>query len=89
MERKLLPFPLNYGGMGTFVTPLKINTIDSRAVVASLIKLQLEQNSIYGVNTEKIKMLKTNIKLEKLRQDTKIKCNTMYITFNVLYFAIV
>ena len=89
MERKLLSFPLKYGGMGTFVTSLKINTINSRAVVASLIKLQLEQNSIYGVNTEKIKMLKTNIKLEKLREDTKIKCNTMYTTINVLYFTIV
>ena len=73
----------------SFVTSLKINTINSRAVAASLIKLQLEQNSIYGVNSEKIKMLKTNIKLEKLRQNTKIKCHTMYTTFKVLCFTIV
>ena len=39
---------------------------NSRAVTASLIKLQLEQSTIYSVNREVIKMLKTNIKLGKL-----------------------
>ena len=38
---------------------------NSRAVTVSLIKLQLEQNTIYNVNRKEIKMLKTNIKLEK------------------------
>ena len=36
-----------------------------RAITASLIKLQLEQNSIYSVNGGEIKMMKTNINLEK------------------------
>ena len=52
---------------------------NSRVVTASLIKLQLEQSTIYNVNREEVKMLKTNIKLEKLRQNTRklnvIRCS--------------
>ena len=43
---------------------------NSRAVTASLIKLQLEYNAVESVNREETKMPKTNIKLEKLRQNT-------------------
>ena len=42
-------------------------------------KFQLEQNTIYNINRKEIKMLKANIKLEKLRQNTQtlnvIRCS--------------
>ena len=49
---------------------------NARAVTVLIIKLQLEQNTIYIVNKKEIKMLKTNIKLEKLQQDIQ-KINVM------------
>ena len=78
MERKLLSLPAKYGGMGIviFCDIAEDEYNNSRAVTASLIKLQLQQNTVYSVNREEIKMLKTNIKLEKLRQNTK-KLNVM------------
>ena len=68
MERKLLSLPVKYGGMGIviFCNIAENEYKNSRAVTASLIKLQLEQSTIYSVNREVIKMLKTNIKLGKL-----------------------
>ena len=68
MERKLLSRPVKYGGMGIviFCNIAENEYKNSRAVTASLIKLQLEQSTIYSVNREVIKMLKTNIKLGKL-----------------------
>ena len=56
---------------------------NSRAVIASLVKLQLKQNTTYNVNREEIQNLKKNIKLDKLRQihkytSTKSKYNTMF-----------
>ena len=73
MERKLLSLPVKYGWMGIviFWDIAEDEYNNSRAVTASLIKLQLEQNIVYSVNREEIKMLKTNIKLEKLRQNAK------------------
>ena len=73
MERKLQSLPVKYGWMGIviFCDIAEDEYNNSRAVTASLIKLQLEQNTVYSVNREEIKMLKTNIKLEKLRQNTK------------------
>ena len=73
MERKLLSRPVKYGGMDIviFCDIAEDDYSNSRAVTASPIKLQLEQNTVYSVNREEIKMLKTNIKLEKLRQNTK------------------
>ena len=73
MERKLLSLPVKYGWMGIviFCDIAEDEYNSSRAVTASLIKLQLEQNIVYSVNREEIKMLKTNIKLEKLRQNAK------------------
>ena len=44
---------------------------NSRALTTLLIQPQLEQNTIYSVNREEIKMRKTNIKLEKLRQNAQ------------------
>ena len=54
-----------YGGMGIviFCDIAENEYSNSRAATASLIKLQLEQNTIYSVNREEIKMLKTNINL--------------------------
>ena len=81
MERKLLSLPVKYVGMGIviFCDIAEDEYNNSRAVTASLIKLQLEQNTVYSVNREEIKMLKTNIKLEKLRQNAKklnvIRCS--------------
>ena len=68
MERKLLSLPVKYGGMAIviFCDIAENEYNNSRAVTASLIKLQLERNTSYSVNREEIKMLKTNIKLEKL-----------------------
>ena len=73
MERKLLSLPVKYGGMGIVIfCDIAENEYDnSIALTASLIKLQLEQSTIYNVNREEIKMLKTNIKLEKLQQNTQ------------------
>ena len=80
IERKLLTLPIKYGGTGIIFCEIIENEYDSsRAVTASLIKLQLEQNKIYSVNKEEMKMLKTNIILEKLRQNTQklnvIRCS--------------
>ena len=81
IERKLLSLPVKYGGMDIviFCYIAENEYHNSRAVTASLIKLQSEQNTIYSVNEEEIKMLKTNIKLEKLRQNTQklnvIRCS--------------
>ena len=73
MEKKLPSLPVMYGGTNIVIfcdiTENKYN--NSRAVTASLIKLQVEQNTIHNVNREKIKMLKKNIKLEKLRENTQ------------------
>ena len=73
MERKLLSRPVKYSGMGivTFCDIAENEYNNSRALTASLIKFQLEQNTAYSVNREEIKMLKTNIKLEKLWQNTQ------------------
>ena len=73
MERKLSSLPVNYGGMSIaiFCDIAENEHNDSRTATAPLIKLHLEQNPIYNINREKIKMLKTNIKLEKLRHDTQ------------------
>ena len=46
---------------------------NSSAVTASLIKLQLQHDTIYSVKT---KILRTNLKLEKLCQNTQ-KLNVM------------
>ena len=64
MERKLLPLPPKYGGMDVviFCGISKNEYSKSRPVTASLIKLQLEQNTLYSVNKEEIKMLKTNLR---------------------------
>ena len=51
------------------ITENKYN--NSRTVTAQLINLQLEQNTIYNVSREEVKMLKTNIELAKLRQNTQ------------------
>ena len=77
MERKLLSLPVKYGGMGivTFCDIAENEYNNSRAVTASLIKFQLEQNTAYSVNREEIKMLKTNIKLGKLWQNTQKNLN--------------
>ena len=81
MERKLLSLPVKYGGMGIviFCDIAEDEYNNSRAVTASLIKLQLEQNTVCSVNREEIKMLKTNTKLDKLRQNTRklnvIRCS--------------
>ena len=81
MERKLLSLLVKYNGMGIviFCDIAEDEYNNSRAVTASLIKLQLEQNAVYSVNRKEIKILKTNIKLEKLRQNTKklnvIRCS--------------
>ena len=73
MEKKLPSLPVMYGGINIVIfcdiAENKYN--NSRAVTASLIKLQVEQNTIYNVNRKKIKMLKKNIKLEKLRENTQ------------------
>ena len=73
MERKLLSIPVKYGGMGIaiFCDIAENEYNNSRAVTTSLIKLQLEQNTVHSVNREEIKKLKANIKLEKLRQNTQ------------------
>ena len=81
IERELLSFLVKYCGMGivVFCDIVENEYSNSRAVTASLLKLQLEQNTVYSVNREEIKMLKTNIKLEKLQQNAKkinvIRCS--------------
>ena len=73
MEKKLPSLPVMHGGINILIFcdigENKYN--NSRAVTASLIKLQVGQNTIYNVNRRKIKMLKKNIKLEKLRENTQ------------------
>ena len=82
MEMKLLLLPVKYGGMGVVIfCDIAENEYNkSRAVNASLIKLQFEQNIVFGVNREEIKMLKKNIKLEKLQKNTQklnvIRCSS-------------
>ena len=81
IERELLSFLVKYCGMGivVFCDIVENEYSNSRAVTASLLKLQLEQNTVYSVNREEIKMLKTNIKLDKLQQNAKkinvIRCS--------------
>ena len=63
MDRKLLSLPVTYGGMDVIIfCDIAENQYNSRAVTASLIKLQLKQITIYNVNKEEIKMLKTNLR---------------------------
>ena len=56
-EKKLLSLPVKYGGIDIFIfCDIAENEYNnSRAVTASSIKLQLEQNTIYSVNREEIK----------------------------------
>ena len=69
MERKLLSLHVKYGGMGVvvFCDIAKNENNNSRAVTASLVKLQLEQTAIYRVNREEILDMRNikNIKLDK------------------------
>ena len=73
MERKLLALAVKYVGMGVaiFCDIAENEYNNSRALTIILIKPQLEQNTIYSVNREEIKMRKTNIKFEKLRQNAQ------------------
>ena len=69
----LLSLLVKYGGMGIviFCDSAKIDCNKSRAVIASLAKLQLEQNticSLYSLYREDTKTQKANIKLEKLQK---------------------
>ena len=80
MERKLISIPVKYDeiGISIFCDIAENEYNNSRAVTASLIKLQLERNTIYNVNREEIKMLQANIKLEKFRQNTQKSNVTRY-----------
>lgn len=51
-----------------FCDSAKIECNKSRAVIASLAKLQLEQNTICSLYREDTKTQKANIKLEKLQK---------------------
>lgn len=66
----LLSLLVKYGGMGfvIFCDSAKIECNKSRAVIASLAKLQLEQNTICSLYREDTKTQKANIKLEKLQK---------------------
>ena len=75
MDRKLQWLPVKHGGLGIviFCDIAENEYKNSRAVTASLIKLQLQHDTIYSV---KRKILKTILKLEKLCQNTQ-KLNVM------------
>ena len=66
----LLSLLVKYGGMGIviFCDSAKIECNRSRAVIASLTKLQLEENTICSLYREDTKTQKANIKLEKLQK---------------------
>ena len=83
MERKLLALAVKYVGMGVaiFCDIAENEYNNSRALTIILIKPQLEQNTIYSVNREEIKMRKTNIKFEKLRQNAQ-KNNVIRCSFS-------
>ena len=73
MERKLLSLHVEYGGIGLviFYGIAENGYNNSRAVTASLVKLQLEQNTIYSVHREEMKMLKTVAKRQFYNPETQ------------------